>query len=42
MFLEGLEYDLSVSMMKKMQDKNINVEAIVIDNDTTTKPRVRN
>ncbi|XP_078321992.1 uncharacterized protein LOC111111798 isoform X2 [Crassostrea virginica] len=37
----GMECDMAVSMMKELQGKNINVESIVMDDDTTTLARAR-
>ena len=41
MFFKGMECDMAVSMMKELQGKNINVESIVMDDDTTTLARAR-
>lgn len=39
--LSGMECDMAVSMLKDLEDKNISVETIVMDDDTTTIARAR-
>lgn len=36
-----MECDMAVSMLKDLEDKNISVETIVMDDDTTTIARAR-
>lgn len=36
-----MECDMAVSMLKYLEDKNINVETIVMDDDTTTIARAK-
>lgn len=38
---KGMECHMAVSMLKDLKDKNISLETIVIDDDTTTIARTR-